>query len=62
MTQPPHTSWLAVLRRSSDACRAIPTQFEDGHAMAAEQGWTVCGEHRDEGFSAYSGNRGAGLA
>jgi len=29
--------------------------------MCADNGWTVVGEYHDEGFSAYSGNRGPGL-
>jgi hypothetical protein len=30
--------------------------------MAAREGWTVVGEYHDEGFSAFKGNRGPGLA
>ena len=37
------------------------TQVEECSQMAEANGWVVVGVHQDEGFSAYSGNRGPGL-
>jgi DNA invertase Pin-like site-specific DNA recombinase len=37
-------------------------QLDDCRDMAAREGWKIVGEFSDEGFSAYSGNRGPGLA
>ena len=53
---------LYAAKSTQDKHRSIPTQLDDGRAMAAEHGWTACAEHSDEGFSAYSGNRGDGFA
>lgn len=38
---------------------SIETQLED--CRAGREGWDIVGEFQDEGFSAYSGNRGPGL-
>ncbi|MCW2994062.1 MAG: site-specific recombinase for integration and excision [Conexibacter sp.] len=48
-------------KSTEDRHASIPTQLEEGHEMAEENGWTVVFEDKDEGFSAYSGNRGPGL-
>jgi len=48
-------------KSTTDKHASIPEQITEAMAMAAEQGWTVVGTFSDEGFSAYSGNRGPGL-
>ena len=58
-SQPTTCAVLYAAKSTADRHRSIETQLEDGRRMAAENGWTVVAEHRDEGFSAYSGNRGA---
>jgi DNA invertase Pin-like site-specific DNA recombinase len=49
---------LYAAKSTQDRHESIPTQLEDCREMAAENGWTVVREYSDEGFSAYSGNRG----
>jgi site-specific DNA recombinase len=49
-------------KSTEDRHGSIPTQIEDCCTMAEREGWTVIGEHQDEAFSAYHGNRGPGLA
>jgi site-specific DNA recombinase len=53
---------IYAAKSTQDRHRSIDTQLEDCRAMAEEQGWTVLEEYYDEGFSAYSGNRGDDLA
>jgi hypothetical protein len=60
-TTAPIPSVLYGAKSTSDKHDSIPTQLDEARAMAEENGWQVIGEHRDEGFSAYSGNRGPGL-
>jgi hypothetical protein len=48
-------------KSSEDRHGSIPTQLEDGRAMCEREGWEIIGEFSDEGFSAYSGNRGPEL-
>jgi len=49
-------------KSTDDKNGSIPEQIEDCIEMAEEEGWTIVGEpHKDEDFSAYSGNRGPGL-
>lgn len=57
---------LYAAKSTQDKHLSIPTQFENGRQKAAEEGWEVIGgpgvgEFKDEGFSAFSGNRGPGL-
>ncbi len=59
MTQP---AVLYAAKSTEDRHGSIPTQLDDCRAMAEREGWTIVGEHSDEGFSAYKGNRGPGLA
>src|SRR3954452_16044717 len=61
-TTPATPAVIYAAKSTADRHRSIDTQLQDGREMAAENGWIVVGEYRDEGFSAYSGNRGAGLA
>src|SRR4051794_12652885 len=49
---------LYAAKSTQDRHDSIPTQLEECGEMAAGNGWEVVGEYRDEGFSAYSGNRG----
>lgn len=53
---------LYAAKSTEDTRGSIPTQFEDGRAMAAREGWQVIGEYADEAASAWSGDRGAQLA
>lgn len=48
-------------KSTEDKHDSIPTQFAEAREMAEENGWTVVGVFQDEGFSAYSRNRGPGL-
>jgi DNA invertase Pin-like site-specific DNA recombinase len=52
---------LYAAKSTQDKHKSIPTQFEDGREKAADEDWEIVGEFHDEGFSAYSGNRGPGL-
>lgn len=52
---------LYAAKSTQDRHDSIPTQLDDARAMADANGWTVVDEFSDEGFSAYSGNRGPGL-
>ena len=51
-------------KSTQDRHLSIPTQLDDCREKSAAEGWTCAGvdEFHDEGFSAYSGNRGNGLA
>jgi DNA invertase Pin-like site-specific DNA recombinase len=49
-------------KSTEDRRGSIETQLADCRAMARREGWRIVGEYHDEGFSAYSGNRGPGLA
>jgi DNA invertase Pin-like site-specific DNA recombinase len=49
-------------KSTEDAHGSIPTQLADGRALAERHGWEVVAERQDEAFSAYSGDRGPGLA
>jgi DNA invertase Pin-like site-specific DNA recombinase len=52
---------IYAAKSTEDKHASIPEQITDCQAMAAEQGWEVVGVFSDEGFSAYSGNRGPDL-
>lgn len=49
-------------KSTEDIRGSIPTQLEDGRAMAAREGWEVTCEYVDEAVSAWTGDRGPGLA
>jgi len=53
---------IYAAKSTEDRHGSIATQLADGRALADREGWTVVGEFSDEGFSAYHGNRGPGLA
>lgn len=53
-----HPAILYAAKSTEDKRDSIPEQLEDCREMAAENGWAVVGEYDDEGFSAYSRNRG----
>ncbi len=53
---------LYAAKSTVDKHASIPEQIEDCREMAADNDWTVIGEYTDEGFTAYTGNRGPGLA
>jgi DNA invertase Pin-like site-specific DNA recombinase len=49
-------------KSTRDKKDSIPTQLADGRRLAEREGWTVVAEYSDEAASAYTGNRGDGLA
>jgi DNA invertase Pin-like site-specific DNA recombinase len=53
---------IYAAKSTEDKHGSIPTQLEDCRALVQREGWEVLGEHTDEAFSAYHGNRGPGLA
>ena len=53
---------IYAAKSTQDKRASIPTQLSDCREMAEAEGWEVVAEYQDEGFSAYSGNRGPGLA
>jgi DNA invertase Pin-like site-specific DNA recombinase len=53
---------LYAAKSTEDKRGSIPTQLEDGRAMAAREGWEIAGEYADEAASAWSGDRGPQLA
>lgn len=61
MTEQPTPAVLYAAKSTEDKHGSIPDQLADCRAMAEREGWAIVGEHTDEGFSAYSGNRGPGL-
>jgi len=52
---------LYAAKSTEDKKGSIDTQLADGRAFAEREGWVIVGEFSDEGFSAYSGNRGPDL-
>src|SRR4051812_28034323 len=64
MSVPEHRGAPAILygaKSTQDRRRSLKTQLEDAREFAEQNGWTVLAEYKDEGFSAFSGNRGPGL-
>lgn len=53
---------LYAAKSTTDERGSIPTQIADGRAMAEREGWEIAGEYSDEAASAWSGDRGPGLA
>ncbi len=54
---------IAYAAKSSEDKRgSIPTQLADCRAMAEREAWTVVATYEDESKSAFSGDRGEGLA
>jgi site-specific DNA recombinase len=53
---------LYAAKSTADPRGSIPTQLADCRALAERERWQVTGEYRDEAFSAYSSDRGPGLA
>lgn len=62
MSEPQTPAVLYAAKSTQDKHESIPGQLEECREMARDNGWTVVGEYSDEGFSAYSGNRGPDLA
>ena len=52
---------IYAAKSTEDSHGSISTQLEDCRALADREGWEVVGTYQDEGFSAYSGNRGPDL-
>jgi site-specific DNA recombinase len=57
----PLAAVLYAAKSTEDQHGSIPTQLSDCREMARREGWEIIEECVDEGFSAYSGNRGPGL-
>ena len=53
---------IYAAKSTKDKHDSIPTQLEDCRKLSEREGWEVVSEFSDEGFSAYSGNRGRGLS
>jgi DNA invertase Pin-like site-specific DNA recombinase len=53
---------IYAAKSTEDKHGSIPTQLEDGRKLAAARGFEVVAEHQDVSKSAYSGDRGSGLA
>src|SRR5215211_516524 len=49
-------------KSTEDVHDSIPDQLRDGRMLAEREGWDVSAEYSDEAASAWSGNRGPGLA
>lgn len=49
-------------KSTADERGSIPTQLGDCRQLAEREGWIVVGEYQDEAASAWSGDRGPGLA
>jgi site-specific DNA recombinase len=57
----PGPAVVYTAKSTEDKRGSIQTQLADCRALAEREGREVVGEFSDEGFSAYSGNRGPGL-
>ena len=53
---------IYAAKSTKDRNASIPEQLDDSRQMCEENGWEIIGEHFDENFTAYTGNRGPGLA
>lgn len=53
---------IYAAKSTEDIHGSIPDQLNDCRAMAEREGWAVVDEFTDEGHSAWSGDRGQGLA
>lgn len=53
---------LYAAKSTEDVRGSIPTQLEEARELADREGWEVAGEYSDEARSAWSGDRGPGLA
>ncbi len=53
---------IYAAKSTKDKHLSIPEQVDDCREMCEENGWEILGEFQDEGFTAYTGNRGPGLA
>lgn len=62
MTEKPMTAIGFAAKSTVDSKGSIPTQLEDCRTLAAQEGLELRAEFSDEAASAYSGDRGPGLA
>ena len=53
---------IYAAKSTKDRHLSIPEQLDDCREMAGENDWEILGEFKDEGFTAFTGNRGPGLA
>ena len=62
MTDPtPFPAIIYAAKSTEDKHGSIPAQLDDCRELAEREGWAIVHQDQDEGFSAYSGNRGPGL-
>lgn len=61
-TNPEQFGFIYAAKSTNDPHASVPDQLRQVRAMFEAEGVTVLDEDRDVGFSAYSGNRGPGLA
>jgi DNA invertase Pin-like site-specific DNA recombinase len=52
---------IYAAKSTEDKHGSIPDQLLKTRRLCEREGWPIFGEEEDEGFSAYSGNRGPGL-
>lgn len=62
MTDPTTACVIYAAKSTIDKHGSIPTQIEDCRKVAKREKWEVVAVHQDEAASAYSGDRGDGLA
>jgi DNA invertase Pin-like site-specific DNA recombinase len=60
-SEPGPPAVLYAAKSTEDKHGSIPDQLAKTRRLAKAEGWSVRGEFSDEGFSAYSGNRGPDL-
>ena len=62
MTDTPTYALVYAAKSTKDKHLSIPEQLDDCREMCEENDWTIVSEFSDENFTAYTGNRGPGLA
>ena len=62
MTDTPTYALVYAAKSTKDKHLSIPEQLDDCREMCEENGWKIVSEFSDENFTAYTGNRGPGLA
>lgn len=60
-SDPSSVAVLYAAKSTEDKHGSIPDQLAKNRDLANREHWAIHGEFTDEGFSAYSGNRGPGL-
>lgn len=60
-SEPTVRAVIYAAKSTEDKHGSIPDQLAKTRRLCEREGWLICGEFTDEGFSAYSGNRGPDL-